>query len=274
VDIVRLGKMNSKNNMEENTSHTKRNIGVVIDTENPAERAGIVLENWLEHAQHTPLLFLVSGGSSLEVVQNISPELLGSHVTIGVLDERFSTDPSVNNYMQLQETRFAEYATDAGVSWIGSVPREGESLGVCAARLDATLKGWREENPTGLVIALMGMGSDGHTAGIFPYPENEAEEYAALFEQSEWYIGHDVGDKHEYTLRMTVTNTFLKYEVDQALMYVSGDSKREMLAQVLDMYGARHEAPARIIHDMRNVTIVTNIGVEEGEDVSLVVNNE
>lgn len=261
--------------MEENTSYTKRNIGVIVDTESPEERAGILLENWFEHAQHTPLLFLVSGGSSLSVLDHISDTLLGSHITVCVLDERMSTDGAVNNYMQLQKTRFAESAIDAGVSWIGSVPRDGESLGSLAERLDSTVRGWREENPEGIVIALMGMGSDGHTAGIFPYLDKEADAFNELFNSDGWFVGYDATGKHEHALRVTATHTFLKHEVDQALLFVTGEEKREALSKALDVHGERFEIPARVIHDMRNVTIVTNIPIEEaGEYEQLIVNQE
>lgn len=260
--------------MQENTAHTKRNIGVIVEVDDPAERAGIAIENWLEHAPHAPVLFLVSGGSSFEVLEHISPEMLGSHVTVGMIDERASTDPEVNNFAQLQKTRFAESAREAGVTFLDSMLREDESLGMLGARIDAAVREWRAHNSDGLVIALLGMGGDGHTAGMMPFAKEEAEQFGNLFESDAWVVGYDAEKKNEHPLRVTVTSTFLRTEVDQALLYVTGEAKREALYQALDMHGERFEIPARVIHDMRNVTIVTNIPVEEAGDVSLLTSNE
>lgn len=97
-----------------------KEIQVVHRSENPAECAGILLEEWLEHSGHTPILLLLSGGSAFDLLDHISPEVLGAHITIGMLDERFDTEPSINNFAQLQTLRFYETAKQAGCSFIDS----------------------------------------------------------------------------------------------------------------------------------------------------------
>jgi len=53
-----------------------------------------------------------------------------------------------------------------------------------AHRYESSLFEWAKKHPEGKIIATMGIGFDGHTAGIMPYPENP-ETFARLFEDKE-----------------------------------------------------------------------------------------
>ena len=104
----------------------------------------------------------------------------------------------------------------------------------------------------------MGMGPDGHTAGIMPFPEDE-NRFDVLFQNSEkWVVGYDAEEKNQYPLRVTTTIPFLRM-VDYALLYCVGENKKEALKRVLADGGVYAETPARVIREMATTHIVTDI---------------
>lgn len=203
------------------------------------------------------ILLLCSGGSAFELLREIPKESLGPHVTLGVLDERYSTDGAVNNFSQLQKTEFYTIAVDAGAHTIDTRPQEKETIEHLAQRFEKELRFWRTNNPDGIVIATMGIGPDGHTAGIMPFPE-DPEQFRKYFENPDvWVCGYDAGEKNQYPLRVTTTIPFLK-EIDHSIAYCTGENKREAVTRVLTDEGTYAETPARVIRDIKNVTLFTD----------------
>ena len=109
------------------------------------------------------------------------------------------------------------------------------------------------------MVITQGIGEDGHTAGIMPYPENSAL-FKSLFDDPEkWVVGYDAEGRNEHPLRVTVTLSFLREVVDHSIVYAVGDGKKEALRQVLAETGTLWQTPARIIHEMRNVMLFTDL---------------
>jgi len=78
----------------------------VSNQQQAAKRAAQALHQFFQNYTHAPLLFLSSGGSALKILEYLDPSLLGIQTTLGVLDERYSTDPKVVNFTQLSQTAF------------------------------------------------------------------------------------------------------------------------------------------------------------------------
>jgi 6-phosphogluconolactonase len=74
-------------------------------------------------------------------------------------------------------------------------------------------------------VVLMGLGSDGHTASLFPG-------HAELGEKSRWVIGVPEAGLEPFVPRVTLTFPTLA-STREMLFLVSGPSKRQILAQVL-----------------------------------------
>lgn len=199
---------------------------------------------------NVPILFLSSGGSALELLEGVH---LAENVTVSVLDERYSKNPTVNNFAQL-------FGNIHPTTFIDTRVKDNETLRQLAERFEKELRLWKEKNPSGKVIITQGVGSDGHTAGIMPYPENP-ELFRQLFDAPDhWVVGYDATKgKNEYPLRVTVTMPFLREVVDHSLVYVTGESKKEALARILSSQGNLWETPGRIIREMKNVKIFTDI---------------
>jgi len=209
-------------------------------TKEEASAKAVAGLNYLFREIKGPILFLSSGGSSLGLLDGLE---LGDRITVSVLDERYNADPRINNFSQLMNhvnpTKF-----------IDTRMQEGETLEGLAVRFEKALRSWKNQNPSGTIIITQGMGSDGHTAGIMPD--------SMVDDPAQWVIGYNAKEKNEYPLRVTCTFSFLR-TVDHSIAYITGQKKKEAFNRVLAEEGTLEEMPARIMREMGNVKIFTDI---------------
>ncbi len=260
------------------------NIDACKDAKDAAERAGVVLSREIAEAE-SPVLLLLSGGSALKILDSMRPDIYSSNVTIGVLDERVSQDPAVNNYLQLVAHPVIREGIARGAKTIDTVAISGETPEQLAARFESALRDWKEENSGGITIATVGMGPDGHTFGMMPSSAEasagrsastntsagrsastdasagrptDAKDFDDLFVQTpHWVAGYDAGVNNPYPLRATTTMVFAG-EINTSIWYVCGAGKTDMLKRALDPRTRVHTVPARIIQDMSDVTLFTD----------------
>jgi 6-phosphogluconolactonase/glucosamine-6-phosphate isomerase/deaminase len=226
------------------------------DAISAAAECGEYLNAFLIEHKKLPILLMLSGGSALTVLDYIGDHALGENVTVSVLDERFSEDPTINNFFQLQKTEFYTAALNSEVNFFGTLPRPNETAEALAKRFEHNLKTWREENPSGIIVATLGMGSDGHTAGIFPFEHKT--EFDTLFNSGAWIVAYDAAEKNQYPQRVTTTLNFLR-NIDFGFAYVCGKEKKEKLEQVKNNQATINILPALAWHDIKDVKIFTDI---------------
>lgn len=202
-------------------------------------------------------LLLVSGGSALKILGEINPKYLGSNITISTLDERFSSDESVNNFLQIKNTEFFKRALSSGCNFLETVPKKDQSLESFASEINLAFKNWKNSNPNGVIIITQGMGPDGHTAGIMPYPD-QVDEFNEIFDTNEFVVGYSCGDKSKFSDRITVTPKFLIDEVDYSILYVVGIDKKSKLQELFTSNSEVWDLPISIIHAMKSVEIFTD----------------
>ena len=197
---------------------------------------------FLSH-RHVPVLFLSSGGSALELLNEVGEQYLSHDLTVGILDERMNVDPKTSNSSKFRKTPFFAKL---------------EAKNILLVDIFKEAFTFREKYPQGKVIITQGVGADGHTAGIFPFPEDE-KKFQDLFQDKEHLVvEYDAGGKTEYSSRATITMPFLR-QVDHSLVFLTGEEKRNALERILAEEGTLAETPARIIREMRDVTIFTDI---------------
>ncbi len=207
----------------------------------------------------TPILLLLSGGSVCSLLDACEFTTSASHITMTMLDERFSDNLLRNNYHKVSETRFVRSLVAHGAHPVPTLPYERWTLDEFVARLNTAVVSWKRENPHGKVYAVQGIGSDGHTAGIMPFVENK-EQFDQLFVHHMLpYVGYDACAKNEIPLRVTVTTLFLTTSVDHSLVFACGESKQEALQKSLSKESALHEVPASVLTHMKQVTVFTDI---------------
>jgi len=224
----------------------------IIYSEQPDLDASNGLCALLREHMSTPTLLMVSGGSARSLLDLTPSDALGSHITLCVLDERYSTDETINNYAQLQQTQFFKRCVERGVHTISTRVLPADSLEAVAARMNFQLREWKMQNPAGVVVATMGIGPDGHTAGIFP------GSHGVDFADEEWVIGYRVSKEvNPYTERITVTHTFLRDVVDAAIVYAVGPEKREYISSIEQGICSIEEMPACVTLHMKSVQLYT-----------------
>ncbi len=223
------------------------------------QHAARMLQTYFDAYKNQPVLFLSSGGSAFSVLEYVSTESISKHTTLSILDERYSHKPTINNFAQFSETAWFKKALSQGAQQIDTMPNMDETLEAFARRIGVAFDRWIHENEEGAIIATMGMGADGHTAGIMPYPEDE-ETFTRLFIQNEdMVVGYNAGDKNPYPERATVTIPFLTKNIRHAIMYCVGNDKQKAFTQLTALEGNLHTTPARVLHDMNDVKMYTTL---------------
>lgn len=218
---------------------------------NVDEAAARAVTQMLEMYAAQPVLLLLSGGSWLTALDAVSG--VDGRVTIAMLDERISTDPAVNNFAQLQRTTFYAPAHAAGAAFIDSRPGAEDTPTTVAARLDTAWKAWRTDHPDGVILATLGMGEDGHTAGILPGA------WPGVTDSSAWVAGYTVPPTvNPFTERVTATPYFLQTHLVGAVALVSGAAKAAPLSDLATRAHSVLEQPAQLWHDISNLVVVTD----------------
>ncbi len=214
------------------------------------------------HEENKPFLLLVSGGSAFDLFPLITVSSIGQNVTIGVLDERYSTDPKENNFAQFQQTDFYHAAKEKGAKFIDTTVQDGETHEQHASRFEKALRDWKEKNSNGVIVSTVGIGPDGHTSGVLPFPENPSL-FSELFENSDTLVAaYDADGKNPYRYRATTTNTFLRDYIDHAFVYAVGANKKEALTRLVAETGDLPTTPARVLLEMKDVALFTDVTLE------------
>jgi 6-phosphogluconolactonase/glucosamine-6-phosphate isomerase/deaminase len=221
-----------------------------------AAAAGERLNALLLENQDRPILLLLSGGSALEMLEYISASAFGEHLTISMLDERFSQEKAANNFASFQSLESYNLALEKNTNFIGTLPRPGELPEDLRARWEISLKTWRTNYPDGKIFATFGIGSDGHTAGIFPMPE-DSENFERLFENNHWVTAYQASGSVKYPHRVTTTFSLFKL-IDEALVYTCGSSKTLALKRFLEGTEQPHQLPALGIYQTKHFELYTD----------------
>jgi len=210
----------------------------------PNKKAGEYITNLIDEYKGVPVLLMLSGGSAFSVLEYIDIATINEKVTLSLADERINVSDKDSNAWQLVQT-----------DWFQKV--KGQGVQLCILEQGA-LKDWKESNPKGKIIALLGMGTDGHTAGILPMPENK-ELFNKLFIDTNNWVTEYVHENTDNTFkeRITITAKFLIAEVDNIVVYEAGESKCKRL-KVLEKEYAPHIEPADILTRLEKVNVYTD----------------
>jgi len=241
----------------------KNNIEIIFDENKDAliKEAQEYLSDILMQSMQTSVLFLSSGGSSLSLLNTPHKWLVGPHLTYSVLDERDTNDNTARNAIELASTHFSNTAQGVGASFVDPLVCSNATHKNTARQFEHTLRTWKKENPKGITVITQGIGIDGHTSGIMPFPESP-EKFKTLFEGTQWVQRYNAGSKNKYPLRITTTITFLRDVVDYSIVYVVGKEKLTALKHLTVEEGTLEETPARVIREMKKVFLFTNVHIE------------
>lgn len=193
-----------------------------------------------------PKLLMLSGGSSSKLLEDINWENYPSIKTI-ILDERFNHDLNLNNSLNLKKI---------GVPVEEFVANSAENLDNLAKRFEARLKTFFKEYPDHKVIAVMGMGADGHVAGISPIDDETKFNQLFVNNPEQWVVGYS--GSLTPPDRITVRVPFLKDKIDQAIVFACGENKNQVMDKLMQSKLPLHKFPAMVFYQMKSVRIFTD----------------
>jgi len=224
----------------------------VIYTDTPEKDAGNSLSDIFSKYKNEQILLLMSGGSAFSLLDYFDLSLINPNTTLGLIDERFSTNPNISNYIQLTNTKFFQQAIANRVKKLDFQIKQNDTLESTALRWDYEIKNWINNNPNGKIIATLGIGEDGHTAGIMPGT------YEVNFNSDKLALGYTVPKEiNQYTERITTTYTFLK-KINNAIVYAVGPKKTKIINLITNNESNATETPSYIFKEMQFVKIFTN----------------
>ncbi|GAC1386795.1 MAG: hypothetical protein NVS1B7_7160 [Candidatus Saccharimonadales bacterium] len=189
--------------------------------------------------QDKTVLWLISGGSNIQVAVNTMERLSGydEKLHIMLLDERFGpVGHEDSNWQQLLE---AGFSASQAVLYPVLQPQLDYPITIqtYAANLRSCFKS------VDVVIGLLGMGADGHTAGILPRsPACEPTDQLVVSYQTAEYI------------RITTTFAALQH-IDIAYCLAYGENKKDALIQLRDLELPLAEQPIQILKQLKQAYV-------------------
>jgi 6-phosphogluconolactonase len=189
-----------------------------------------------------PVLWLVCGGSNVPVAFNIFKSIKAqvasgslALLTVGQTDERFGpVGHADSNWQQLIEIGF-DFNTVKSLPILIGKPLK-ETIAAYSNTIEAAIDDVKGSG--GSIIALFGIGSDGHIAGILPH--------SSAVGSNEPVCGYEAG---KFT-RITLTPKTLK-RIDLAYAFAFGDSKKEAIENLRDKELSIDDEPAQILKGLK-----------------------
>jgi 6-phosphogluconolactonase len=218
----------------------------IVISHRPEEVAG----EWLSASLSFDNAFcLLAGGSAIDIFSHINlPDECRTMFMMG--DERWSREPAENNYEQYKEAHI-EHINFPRI--VDTSAKEFETFDEYVERLNEIfLKQSIHKN----VVALLGIGADGHTAGIFP---GESDWFMETYEAEQSYV--PVKNKGlKIDSRASVTPEVL-IKTSQIIAFAIGENKRDILKKLVHEDHSVVDLPASIIKNHPNSVLITDQAV-------------
>jgi len=183
----------------------------------------------------------VSGGSSvvlgIQLLDLLKEADLLDRVRLFQVDERYGEI----DHTDANHPSFDGYAAENGIVF-ERILAHGTSAET-AADSYGEIVAQAIDRPDHCSIAVLGMGLDGHTAGILPASK---QVYDARFSTDNLYVGYTGDDFTRVTAGQALLN-----KIDIKLCYVAGQEKLQLIESI------RSERPAANVHPI--VTVINDI---------------
>ncbi len=225
------------------------------NAEEAAEYLGREISREIEILKKNRLLFFVSGGSCLKVLPQIKNQDF-SGVTVAVLDERYDETNENNNFSQLRKLAWTNNFLKKGGTLISTKVLTGDTQQKLLDRFQKQIEKWIVDNENGRMLALFGMGEDGHTAGIFPESE-KPQVFDEMFDSRELFVAY-VTDKNKFPKRITATNALFK-KLEMGFAFICGQEKEAALHEFKQNKKRVNELPVLFLRNVKRIKIVTDI---------------
>src|SRR3989344_1432460 len=192
------------------------------------EQSAKILSGKLEEAGRADkkVLVLLSGGSAISIFQwlcDYFPNLAirADNIAFGQIDERFQpVDQSEINSYAIEKSGLTELLTSKNIPFY-KIPQTG-TFREAAFNYDKLLT--KLFGNFDYKIAVLGIGRDGHTAGLL-------RGYKREWDKDMMVTGYE--NRGEFKYRITITPKVFRM-LDYGLITVSGIDKKEMVERILN----------------------------------------
>ena len=180
-------------------------------------------------------------------------------------DEWVSREPKINNYLKIE----AEYAEHPIMDkLIETVPRSDETENNFTERIEKTFLETLLTLHNPKIIFILSVGTDGHTAGIFPMDE---QSFRRAYREDRTYVPVDP-DNLKIDYRASFTPSFILNHADELIGYITGQDKENILIELNSNDKKVNERPGEILKLHSRATVYTDIGMQaalvESEPIS------
>ncbi len=204
------------------------------------------------------IFLLLSGGSSIHMYTKMLKYLPAatdlSHVTISLVDERFGTigHPFSNEY-QLRQAGIIAELEKRGATFFGMLQEDlnGVDTADMVSRKYQTAFAQARN-----VVLFVGIGEDGHTAGLLPTAT--AEKFSAMYDVPAYVVYYEVDEqdsKNPHQQRLTISLRAIR-ESHQVVVYAMGANKKIALQQFMANDQLLHQLPAQALNTSQNPVII------------------
>ena len=203
----------------------KLRVRVIDDADTLADLAATAVARSLANAaaQHDgPVSLFLSGGSTPRITYTrlVDQDVDWSRVHVFLGDERW-----VDNDHQDSNARMAREAFIEDIEATFHVlPTHFESPHEAADHYEETLAELFGSEQFHADLVILGLGTDGHTASLFPGTE-------ALEEEDRLYVANWVPDKEMWRLSATFR---LLHHASEVMFLATGNAKAEVVAEILE----------------------------------------
>ena len=218
------------------------NIHTATSSEQAQEQASHKIISTLQEAA-SPTLLLLSGGSAIGLYDQIAEQIATgklSDLKIGLIDERYGEpDHSHSNQRLINEqSTLLSVAYQHGVEWRGVL--HGGSLEDDAMGYQEWLRQQFAHCQSSL--GILGMGVDGHTAGIFP---SQSDQFKQQFQNPpQLVVGYESGTEHNQ--RITLTLPALQ-QLTNIVLVATGAQKQHVFRESLSDKVELSSAPVKFV---------------------------
>ena len=193
----------------------------------------------VELKNHKTVLWLISGGSNIEVAVAIMNDLRGfeKNLIVTLSDERYGpVGHAGSNWQQLLAAGF-----DHGKAQTYPVLQEGLSMAATARMFELTLSDCLDK--ADVVVGQLGIGTDGHVSGILPHSPATIDD--------ETLVAYYVTPQFS---RITTTFYALK-QIDCVYSFVYGADKKDALETLALKKLSLAEQPSQILKNIKHAYV-------------------
>ncbi len=224
-----------------------------------AQRLSTALTQALQ--KHSTVLLLLSSGSWSAIYRSLTlifPPIDMKNLTLALVDERLvPRGHHDSNEEQMRDTGIIDLCISRGARFIPTLQDKYVDIATHTDITDTTYSQSHEHSS--YILMTLGIGSDGHTAGILPAAN--AHVFDSRFGRNKMFVYYEASPaetNNPHLKRFTITPLCIQ-KADEVIVYAVGSEKKPVIDRLLSSTDQMYDFPAAILRSITDkVTIYTD----------------